>query len=184
MKLNKHIKAFSVPLDYGYRFIHNNIRARDLTVHYAPVYAAAGNDFATAGNLTFFGAPANLNRPYSGHIAYIEANYGANGWAGAAIGYNVLEQPCADITTGTLTGNCTMTQGADFAVVLFNSFYNPNPSNAVMAHLLRHETSHVLGLGHEVCTPSTSVMSPNRFCTPMHTTLQPDDVNLINAWYP
>lgn len=56
-------QVFAIPSDLGYRFIHNSIGIRELTVNYGPVYTGAGTDFSNAGNLSFFAGPANLDPP-------------------------------------------------------------------------------------------------------------------------
>ncbi len=177
-------QTMATPGDLGYRFIHNNIGVRDLTVNYGPVFAGAGAEYSSAANVSFFTSPIpGLNAPFTGDVAFSEANFGATGWAGIAIAYNQSSQPCADPVTGALTGNCTLTNGADFGWIRFNSYYNPNPTLDIRNHLVRHEFGHILGLGHDTCSPSVSIMAPSASCSPTRTTLQSPEIGLLNAWY-
>lgn len=176
--------ASTWPGDLGYRFIHREIGVRDLTTHYGPDFAAAGEEYSNAAHITFFTSTIpDLSPPYSGDVAFSEENYGATGWMGIATAYNRSEQPCTDPTTGNLTGNCTLSNGADFAWIRFNTYYNPNSFEPIRHHLLRHEFGHVMGLSHASCTDSISVMAPGTHCSPMHTTLQTPEITRLHDWY-
>lgn len=172
------------PGDLGYRFIHNTITVRDLAPTFtAADFNSAGADFVSAGNLAFLSGPTHLNPPYSSHVGFIEVNLGAVTWDGLAIGYTATNQPCGTFPGGTLTGNCTMANGADYALIRFNLFFG-SPSTARRAFLIRHEFGHILGMSHDTCvSPPNSIMAPGN-CLPVRTTLQPIDTDIINTWYP
>lgn len=170
--------------DLGYRFIHNNVGIRDLAPAYGPYYTGAAGDFMTHTSLNFYwSSNQTLDPPYSGDVAFSEANYGATGWHGIAIGYNAASQACADPVTGFLTGNCTYANGADFAWIRFNTYYLPSPTSAERNNLIRHEFAHILGLGHSGCFPATGVMAPSISCSPLFTVLQPTEAGILGSWY-
>lgn len=175
---------FAAPGDLGYRFIHNTVTVRILAPSFPSTdFDSAATDFTNAGNLAFTAGPAHLDPSYSSHVAFLEANFGATGWDGLAVGYTAANQPCATFPGGALTGNCTMTNGADYALIRFNSFYTPFSSSR-RAFLIRHEFGHILGMSHDICTsPPASIMAPGN-CLPFKTTLQTIDKNIIQSWYP
>jgi hypothetical protein len=170
--------------DLGFRFIHGSVGIRDLAPAYGPYYNGAAVDFWPYTGLNmYWSSNQTLNPPFSGDVAFSEANYGATGWNGLAVPYNALNQPCGDATTGALTGNCTYTMGADYAWIKFNTYYLPSPTAAQRNHLLRHEFSHVLGLAHSGCYPSTGVMAPGVSCSPLYSILQPIEAAILDSWY-
>lgn len=176
--------VFAVPGDYGYRFIHTNVVVRNLTQNYGAGFNSAAADYQNAGNITFSAGPSNLDPPFSGHVAFHEFNFGPTGFAAIAIGYTASDQPCFTYPNVTWTGSCTMTNGVDYGYIRINTHYTPSPSTAFRDHLLRHEFGHILGMIHSPCIGgSDSIMSQTN-CPPLRTTLQPADINLINAWYP
>lgn len=124
-----------------------------------------------------------LNPPYSGDVAFIEANYGAVAWAGISIGYTSAGLPCADPTSGFLTGYCTMSVGADHGEIKLNSYYMSGASSTDMQFLLAHEFGHMLGLGHSACLPATGIMAPGLSCWPLYTVLQPTEAAVLSSWY-
>jgi hypothetical protein len=169
--------------DLGFRFIHASIGIRNLAPNYGPIYAGAAADFAAFTSLSFFwSANQTLNPPYTGDVAFSEANYGATGWNAIADPYNQAGQGCFD-ASGQLTGNCNFANGADFGWVRFNTFYLPNPTNAQRNHLIRHEFSHILGLAHSGCYPATGVMAPGVGCVPLFSTLQAVEGGILGNWY-
>lgn len=178
--------VFSVPGDLGYRIIHSNITVRNNAPGFSVTdFIVAKADYSSAGNLSFAYGASNFNPPFSANVFYLNANYGATGWAGLANARNASNQLCSTFPGGTLTGNCTMSNGADWGMVYFNTFYNPSPSTALRAHLIRHEFGHIIGMAHSHCpSPTDSIMAPSSGCSPMRTTLQPADTTLINSWYP
>lgn len=178
------VVVLSTPGDLGYRYIHNQVISRLLITSFTNSdFNSASADFSSAGNLSFSPGPSHLNPPYTKNVAFLESNFGSVPWVGLAIGYTASDQPCATYPGGSLTGNCTMSNGADYALIRFNSYYAPF-SAAVRANLIRHEFAHILGLSHSGCSPTDSVMAPSISCTPLRTTLQPIDQSIINTWYP
>lgn len=144
--------------------------------------SSAATDFANTANFSFPAGPAHLNPPFSSNVAFQEASFGAVPWAGLAVRFTVTDQPCATFPGGALTGNCTMTNKADYALIRFNSYYSY--TSAQRANLLRHEFAHILGLAHSTCATTDSVMAPALSCSPLRTTLQPIDKSIIQSWYP
>lgn len=178
------ITLHAAPTDLNYRFAHQHIYARNLTTNYFFQLESSAYDYAAAGNLAFDWGPSHLDPPYSGHVGFHEANFGATGWIGISLTYNIYGEVCIDEFTGW-TGNCnTTTLRADFGYIKLNASYWPNPTVNEKNFLIRHEFGHTLGMGHSSsCFPSTSVMSGGG-CSPMHTTLQAQDIAVVGSWYP
>ncbi|MDR2212997.1 MAG: hypothetical protein LBE21_05155, partial [Pseudomonadales bacterium] len=81
--------------DLDYRFKYKNIGIRDFAPNYGPYYAGAAADIATYTGLTFYlSSNQTWLPPYSGDVAFEEADYGANGHIGLSEVYNLYHQPC------------------------------------------------------------------------------------------
>ncbi len=175
--------VYALP-DLNYRWLHSTVGARNFAPAYAPYFTPAAANVMLHTNLTL-GNSANQTKlpPYSGDVAFEEINMGPNGFAGASVAYNVHGLPCSDPVNLTLTGNCTMSVGADHGHVRFNTYYIPIPTSAQAQHLLIHEFIHILGFGHGGCYPSTGVMAPSIVCEPLFTTIQPAEAAILNINY-
>ena len=177
------IAAPAIAQDLGYRWEHSTVGVRNLAPTFSAFFSAAGSEVTGATGLTFYGATANLDPPYSGHVAFQEVNIGTVPWFGEGMGYNVYGQPCAN--SSGLTGYCTMTSGADFALVRFNNANGPYSDYDKM-NLIRHEFGHVLGMAHSAaCLPPDGVMAISiRSCWPLYINYSNDELNLLDSWYP
>lgn len=169
--------------DYGWRYIHSSVGVRNLTTNFGPYFSDAGADFNSATGLSFhWSSNQTLTAPYTGDVAFSEANYGNTGWLANATGYDASNQPCSDLVTGLSTYNCTMENGVDYGWVRFNTYYFTY-SDYQMQNLIRHEFGHILGLGHGPCDPAEGVMAPSVGCIPMFVVLQSDEKDLLDTWY-
>ena len=170
--------------DLGYRWIHSSVGARNLAPTFAPHFVAAAAEVTWAIGLTFYWAGSDLNPPYAGHIAFQEVDLCGVGWWGQAIGYNIYDQPCADPVYGSLTGYCTMSLGANYALIRFNNANGPYDGYE-MANLIRHEFGHILGMAHSAgCLPPDGVMAASiKSCWPMYITYSASELDLMDAWY-
>lgn len=170
--------------DLGYRWIHSSVGARHFAPSYSVYFTPVAADFSSHTYLTFHNsANQTMNPPYTGDIAFVESNFGLTGWNGAAIAYTAAGLPCADPIWGFLTGNCTMSVGADHAEIMLNSYYMSGGTPTELQSLLAHEFGHILGLGHSGCSPSTGIMAPGLYCLPVFTTLQPTEAAILSLWY-
>jgi hypothetical protein len=171
------------PDRFRWRYIHGSVGGRNLTTNYGPYFADFAYDYNFYTGLTlYWSSNQTLTAPFSGDVAFSEANYGNISWIGNATGYTVSNQPCSNLTTGAITGNCTMTNGVDYGWIRFNTYYN-SYSDYQMQNMLRHEFGHILGLGHGPCDPAEGVMAPSIGCIPMFITLQPTEASLLDFWY-
>jgi hypothetical protein len=166
--------------DFGWRFNHTSIGIRDLAASYGSLYSGASADFGSVTSLYFYwSSNQTLLPPYSGDIAFEEANWGAVSWWGLARAWTQADVPCVD-SSGNITGNCAG-YVADYGLVRFNSYYSTSTDQK--NNILRHEFAHVLGVGHGTCGPSNGVMAPSIGCVPLYTTLQSPEIGLLSTWY-
>ncbi len=156
--------------DLGWTWDGSTMGVRNLLPQFGPSIAITlpGTVNWNTG-ITISSAPANLNTPHIGDVAYAPRSYGASNLAAIVQPFNTAGLACIDYLTGNLTPSCPTGTKISHAFIWVNTdntaLIAPSVQNA--NYLVVHEMGHVLGLGHGFCNiyglRPTSVMAPNNY---------------------
>ena len=144
-------------------------------------YLPGSGSVQTQGSY-FLPSPSTQAVPGLAAIRPEEYDWGVTGYIGYTYPLNSRGNCYVYIFPQVATGNCnTTTQKATMARILLNTHYGPYPNRD---WLMRHEMGHVFGLWHPPCTsPYTVMYETGCYGGVYPETLQPDEINWINATY-
>jgi len=169
--------------DIGYRFLlFGSVRVNNINTNYGNAInqAIADYDISTELALSSFYSCETYG------ICYRQDDRGAGFPVARAIARRTVNGTyfyCANLSDGSLTGNCNTTDrkamGGTIYLNINASVRDILDGNAVF--VMKHEMGHIFGMGHGDCN-EVSVMVPGG-CPLYYNALKSHDISTMNNWY-